>query len=156
MASDINNIIDNSWKFRMSKVIQLLHWMAMWMENTRVLVCYNFIDFSFNIFDELKIFDWRISRDFFLSLWSGVNIDSDSVFDPFFKLGHFLSRKLISASWNMNASVIIQNKLCIFESPSVIFEPLLFVFNILGSFDVLFFQEGLQVSKSLHWGKMLF
>lgn len=107
MTSDINNVIDNSWKLRVAKIIQLLHWMAMWMENTRVFVCYDFIDFSFYSFNELRIFDWRISGNLFLSLWCGVNIDSNSVFDPFFKLGHFLSRKLIPATWDMNASVVI-------------------------------------------------
>lgn len=143
MRCNVDNIIHSSWKFRVTKVIKLLHWVSMWMENTRVFICYDFIDFSFNVFDKLNIFNWRISRNLFLSLWCRINIDSDSVFDPFFKLGHFLSRKLISATRNMNTSIVIKNELGIFESPTVIFEPLFFVFYTLVSFDFLFFENGL-------------
>lgn len=143
MRCNVDNIIHSSWKFWVTKVIKLLHWVSMWMENTRVFISYDFIDFSFNVFDKLNIFNWRISRNLFLSLWCRINIDSDSVFDPFFKLGHFLSRKLISATRNMNTSIVIKNELGIFESPTVIFEPLFFVFYTLVSFDFLFFENGL-------------
>lgn len=143
MRCDVDNVIHSSWKFRVTKVIKLLHWMSMRMENTRIFICYNFVDFSFNVFNELNIFNWRISGNLFLSLWSWINIDSDCVFHPFFKLGHFLSRKLISATRNMNTSIVIENELCIFKSPTVIFKPLLFVFNTLVSFNFLFFKNGL-------------
>lgn len=143
MRCDVDNVIHSSWKFRVTKVIKLLHWMSMRMENTRIFICYNFVDFSFNVFNELNIFNWRISGNLFLSLWSWINIDSDCVFHPFFKLGHFLSRKLISATRNMNTSIVIENELCIFKSPTVIFKPLLFVFNTLVSFDFLFFKNSL-------------
>lgn len=143
MRCDVDNIIHSSWKFRVTKIIKLLHWVSMWMENTRIFIGYNFVDFSFNIFNKLNILYWRISGNLFLSLWCRINIDSNSVFYPFFKLGHFLSGKLISATRNMNTSIVIENELGIFESPTVIFEPLLFVFNTLVSFDFLFFKNGL-------------
>lgn len=143
MRCDVDNVIHSSWKFRVTKVIKLLHWMSMRMENTRIFICYNFVDFSFNVFNELNIFNWMISGNLFLSLWSWINIDSDCVFHPFFKLGHFLSRKLISATRNMNTSIVIENELGIFKSPTVIFKPLLFVFNTLVSFNFLFFKNGL-------------
>ena len=143
MWSNVNNIIHCSWKLRVTKVIQLLHWMTMWMENTWILVSYNLVNFSFNVFNEPNIFDWWISGNLFLSLWCWIDIDSNCIFDPFFKLGHFLSRKLISATRNMNASVIIENEFSIFKSPTVVFKPLLFIFNTLVSFNVLFFKNSL-------------
>jgi len=126
-----------------TKIIQFLHWMSMWMEDTRIFICYDFINISFNIFNERNILNWWICWNLFLSLWSWIDIDSNGVLDPFFELGHFLSWKLISAARNMNTSVIIKNKLSIFESPSIVFEPLLFVFDTLVSFNFLFFKNGL-------------
>lgn len=135
MASDINHIINNSGKFGMSQVIKLLHWMAMRVENTWVFVGDDFVDVAFDWFDKLNIFNWRISRNLFLSLMCGIDIDPNHSFYPLFKLGHFLSWKLIPASRDVNRTVIIKNKLSVFKSPSIVFEPLFFVADVLGSFN---------------------
>lgn len=140
----------------MTQVVKLLHWMAMGMENSGVLGCYYFVDLVFYWFDELRVLDWRVCRYLFLGLWCGINVKADDGFDPFFKLGHFLPWKLISASWNVNGSIIIQNELSILESPSVILKPLLFVSDILRAFDFLFLKNRLQLVESLHFGFFYF
>lgn len=135
MRSDVYDIVNNSWKFRMSQIIQLLHWMSMRMENSWVFTCYYFINMSFNRFNKLRVLNRWICRYLFLSLWSGVNIKTNDSLNPFFELGHFLSRKLISTTRDMNRSIIIKNKLSIFKTPSIIFKPLLFISDILWSFN---------------------
>ncbi len=135
----------------MPQIIQFLHRMSMWMEYPWIFICHNLVDFSSNWLNELRMLNWGICWDLFLSLGGGVYVDTDNILNPLFEFGHFLSWELISASWYMNTVIIIQNKLCVFKSPSVCFEPLLLVFNIFRTFYVLLFKNCLQFIESLHF-----
>lgn len=124
--------------------------MSMWMKHSWIFTSDYFIYMPFNWFNKLRMLYRRISRDLFLSIWSCINIKSDNCLNPFFELWHFLTRKLISTPWYMNTSIIIENKLSIFKTPSIIFEPLLFISYILWSFNFLLFKNSLQLIESLH------
>ncbi len=150
MWCDIHHVINCTWQFRMSQIIQLLHRMSVRMENTRIFIYHNFVNFFFDWLNELRMLNWGISRNLFLSLRGWIDVNSDNVLNPLLEFWHFLSWKLISTSWYMNAVIIIQNKLCILESPSISFEPLLFVFDIFRSLYVLLFKNSLQLIESLH------
>ena len=123
----------------------------MWVEITRVISCYNLIDLIFYRLNKGQILNWGISWNLSLSLGGRIDIDSYYILNPLFEFGHFLSRELVPASWDVNGSIVVQNELSILEPPSIIFEPLLFVSYIFGSFDVLFLQKDFQLFESLHF-----
>lgn len=50
----------------------------------------------------------------------------------------------------MNRAIVIEDKLSVLESPSVILEPLFFISNVLGSLDGLFLKKGLKMVEPLH------
>lgn len=156
MAGYVNDVIDNSRQFRVAKVIKLLHWVTMRVENSGVFAGDDFIDMALDWFDELWVFDGRISRDLLLGFWSGVNIEADDRFDPFLEFGHFLAWESISAAWDVNRSIVVEDELSVLESPSIIFEPLLFVSDVLGSLDGLFLNECLKMVEPLHWDIIFF
>ena len=123
----------------------------MWMEHSGIFVWNYLVDMALDWFNELEMFDLRVSGDLLLGFRSGVDIDSDDWFDPFFELGHLLSWKLVSASWDVDRSVVIQYKFCVLEPPTVILKPLLLISDVLWSFDWLLFKNCLQMIESLHW-----
>jgi hypothetical protein len=50
----------------------------------------------------------------------------------------------------VNRAIVIEDKLSVLESPSVILEPLFFISNVLGSFDGLFLKKDLKMVEPLH------
>ncbi len=56
----------------------------------------------------------------------------------------------------MNRAIVIEDKLGVLESPSVILEPLFFVPDILGSLDGLFLKKDLKIVEPLHRDIILF
>ena len=150
MASNINDVIDDSRQFGMAKVIKLLHGVAMRVENSWVFVGDDFINMALDWFDELWVFDRWICGNLLLSLWSGIDINANDSFDPFLELGHFLSREGVSAAWDVNRAIVIEDKLSVLESPSIILEPLFFISDVLRSLDGLFLKKGLKMVEPLH------
>jgi hypothetical protein len=66
-----------------------------------------------------------------------IDINSNNSLSPLFKLRHFLTRELISIACNVNCAIIIDYKFGIFVTPTIDFEPLLFVSDGFVSFDLL-------------------
>ena len=141
MGSNVNYVVYDSRQLGVTQVVQFLHWVTMRMEDSRIFASYDFVNMALDGFDELWMFNWRISRDLLLGFWGGIDIEADDSFNPLLELGHFLSWELIPASRNVNWTVIIQNEFSILESPAVILEPLLFISDVLWSLDGLLFEN---------------
>jgi hypothetical protein len=50
----------------------------------------------------------------------------------------------------VNRPIIIQDKLSVLESPSIILEPLFFIPDVLWSLDGLFLKQSLKMTEPLH------
>jgi hypothetical protein len=50
----------------------------------------------------------------------------------------------------VNRAIVIEDKLRVFESPSVILEPLFFISDVLGSLDGLFLKKDLKMVEPMH------
>lgn len=63
MGSYVYDVIDHSRKARVTQVKKLLNSVPVRVKDPCRLVCVDLIDFSFDILQERKVLDWRISRD---------------------------------------------------------------------------------------------
>ena len=117
--------------------------MPMRMENPCRLVRVNLIYLPIYFLNKLFILNGRISLQLSECLSHVrlvIHVKTKYWLSPFLEFGHFLSWELIPVSRDANLSIIPQRELSIFESPTVIFEPLFFISDGLATFDDLRFD----------------
>lgn len=124
MRWNIGNKIYCSIKFSMSKGIQLLESMAMWMVETLNIFISDFINLSFYSINEGLVDYWSRNRNFFLKWSLLIDINANNIFCPFTKLWHLFTRKLVSWACKENNSICSNLKFSILVSPTLSFEPI--------------------------------
>ena len=124
--------------------------MSMRMINSCQLSWCNLIYFWFELLYKFKALNRWINRNIFLGFNWRIDINPNNSFCPLFEFGHFLTRKLVSIARNMDSAIIINNKLSIFVSPTINFEPLFFVPDWLSTFDIFLLESKRQILEPLH------
>lgn len=111
--------------------------MAMGVVNSSQFIVDNLINLATDGFNKCLIFNRSIDGDVLLWFDGIADIDSDDSLSPLFKLGHLLPGELVSVAGNMHSAIIIDHEFRIFITPTIDFEPLLFVSDGLVPFDFL-------------------